>query len=124
MGVRKRPFATNHTGVDMKGHEAVIAMRQSGRKPGFIFINDYPCATDWERFDDYATVSIDPKEQPEWLDLRFLIDCRVSVSSTSEKRAQGLFEACKAANVSLVAAGVVQPEARYNQTGWVGVWQK
>jgi len=108
----------------MRGHDAIIAMRQGGKKPGIVFLNDFPCSTDWPRFGDFATVDVSG-DQPEWLDLRFLIGLRVSITGTSEKRAKRFMEACKAAGAVTIGAGVA---AHVNggrfEPGWSEIWHK
>jgi hypothetical protein len=105
----------------MRGHEAIIAMRKAGRRPAIVFLNDFPCDTDWQKWGDHVTVDVSG-EQPEWADLRFLVGLRVSITSKSEKRAKRLFEACKRAGCATVAAG--SPafyEGRWNPA-WSDVW--
>jgi hypothetical protein len=108
----------------MKGHEPIIALRQAGKKPAIVFLNDFPCSTDWPRFGDHATVDVSG-DQPEWLDLRFLIGMRVSITGMSEKRAKRLLEACKRAGAVTVAAGVAQHVGggRFEPV-WSEVWHK
>ena len=108
----------------MKGHEPIISLRQSGKKPAIVFLNDFPCDTDWPRFGDHATVDVSA-DQPEWLDLRFLVGLRVSITGTSEKRAKRFMEACKAAGAITVGAGVSAHVSggRY-EPGWSEIWHK
>lgn len=109
----------------MKGHTQIIEMRKNRMKPEFVFINDYPCQTDWFEFAENATVSIDPKEAITATDLRFLIGLKVSVSSLSEKRAKDLFHACKQAGAETVAACHVQPDKHpLEQSGWSEVFHR
>ena len=108
----------------MRGHEQIIAMRRLGHLPSFIFLNDYPCKTDWLDNLDHATVST-AGDALERLDLRFLVGCRVSIASTSEKRAMALFEHVKAAGASTVAACHVQHKKHdLDQTGWMKVYHQ
>lgn len=88
----------------MNGHEKVIHMRQAGSKPKIVFVNDYPCQTDWFEHGDHATVCV-AGDQPEWLDLRFLVGLTVSVSASTENRAKRFLEACKGAGAAVVAVG-------------------
>jgi hypothetical protein len=107
----------------MKGHEHCIAMRSQGLQPDWVFINDFPCQTDWPMFDDFSTVCT-VGDNIKHLDMRFLLDCRVSITSLTEKRAKALFEACKP-YAKLVASAVVDPKQNPNhQTGWSQTWQK
>jgi len=107
----------------MRGHETIIRLRSAGKRPAFVFVNDWPCQTDWLETGEHATVCTAGDAIPS-LDLRFLVGLRVSVSSQSEERAKALFEACKAAGVEMVGAVHVKPEKRpYEQDGWVEVWK-
>lgn len=106
----------------MRGHENIIRLRQAGKRPAFVFINDWPCQTDWFETGEHATVCT-AGEAVEALDLRFLTGLRVSISSHQENRAKALFEACKAIGVLSVGAVHVKPELRpWEQDGWVQVW--
>ena len=89
----------------MRGHDSIIALRQTGKIPSTVFLNDYACATDRFETGDHFTVEILPSEQPEWLDLRFLVGLRVSVSGSTENRARRLLEACKLAGAAVIAVG-------------------
>lgn len=111
----------------MKGHLSIIKMRESGLKPSLVFINDFPSRTDWEAHNDHPLVEISPDEQPEWLDLRFLFNLRVSVTGSTEKRAQRLFEACKKAGAVTVAACHVDNSVdniQRVQVRWCEIWHK
>ena len=33
----------------MSGHEPIVQMRRAGKRPGVVFINDWPCRTDWAK---------------------------------------------------------------------------
>lgn len=106
----------------MRGHEPLLRMRQAGKRPVIVFINDWPCATDWSRHGDHATVCTDG-DDIELLDLRFVLGLRVSISSTSEERARALFESCKAAGACMVGAVHLKENApAWAQDGWAEVW--
>ena len=107
----------------MRGHENIIRLRQAGKKPAFVFINDWPCNTEWFETGEHATVCTD-QDAIEALDLRFLVGLRVSVSSNEESRAKALFDACKAAGVEMVGAVHVKLDREpWRQDGWVEVWK-
>jgi hypothetical protein len=113
----------------MRGHEAIIVMRKSGRAPKVVFINDYPCQTalDWQNPGDpygeewpvdHATVSTagDPLSS---LDLRFLVGLMVIISSESEARAKALFAKAIAVGARTVSAHHTQSQNHpLSQTGW------
>lgn len=106
----------------MRGHENILRLRQAGKRPAFVFINDWPCDTGWFETGEHATVCTDG-DNLDAIDLRFLVGLRVSVSSSTEDRAKALFEACKAAGVETVGAVHVKSDrAPWLQDGWVDVW--
>ena len=106
----------------MKGHEEIIRMRFDGKAPSIIFINDFPCQTDWWENDDYCTVCTFG-EPIKTLDMRFCVGLVVSICSTSEKRAKELFEACKGARVIASSHHKVGKLA-WQQDGWTKIWQR
>lgn len=107
----------------MNGQEHIYTMREQGHQPDWVFINDFPCQTDWTEHDDFATICT-AGDNIKRLDLRFLLDCRVSITSLSEKRAKELFEACKPYAL-LVASSVIDPKQNPNhQTGWNEIWNR
>lgn len=108
----------------MKGHEGIIALRQRKVKPEIVFLNDWPCKTDWFEYQEHATVSLSDKDTPETLDLRFLVGVAVSVSSRSENRAKRLYEACKRAGAATVAAVHVKDEFPHQASGWCEVFHR
>lgn len=108
----------------MRGHERIIALRKSGRKPEWVFINDWPCATDWADFGDFATVCTDGDVIAR-LDLRFVVGLKVNISADTEERAKALFDAAKSFGAHLVAACHVQLGVHpHLQQGWTSVWKK
>ena len=107
----------------MKGEQHIYEMRSKGLQPDWVFINDYPCQTDWPLFNDFATICTDGDSIAK-LDMRFLVDCRVSIVSLSEKRAKALYKACKPYAL-MVAASVIDPKQNPNkQTGWNDQWDR
>ena len=107
----------------MKGHEKLIAMRLKGKKPEIVFLNDFPCKTDWfETKDRHVTVSIHG-DDIQRADLRFLVGMTVSATSEDETRARELLEACKRAGAAVVGVGC--PENwKTGYKGWCAVWRK
>ena len=109
----------------MRGHEPIIAMRRTGKVPSIVFINEFPCATDWPEFNDHATIQILRHEPIETLDLRFLMRLTVSISASSPERARRLFDACKDAGAKTVAAcSVVMTPNGYCETNWSEIWHQ
>lgn len=108
----------------MHGHEKIIAARMAGKSPKFVFLNDYPCKTDWHEHGDHATVCVH-KEFVKSLDLRFLVGLAVSVSASTESRAKDLLNACKQAGAVRVASCHVQNGVHpTNQSGWTEIYNK
>lgn len=108
----------------MNGHNALIALRQQRMAPKIVFINDYPCETDWHVLGDAVTICTHG-DVIQLLDLRFLVGLTVSISSPSEIRAKALFAAAKAAGARTVGACHIQGEKRlWEQSGWSQVWHK
>ena len=99
-------------------------MRQQGLAPTIISLDDlsFPSPlTDWEIYGDYPTVCVH-KEAIERLDLRFLVNMVVSITSDSEDRAKRLFNACKAAGAKTVAACHTKMNGEKSTTGWTEIW--
>lgn len=107
----------------MQGHIPIIQMRMKRKAPRIVFVNDYPCQTDWfENEGDAATVSVHG-DAIETLDLRFLVGLRVSISSPQENRAKALLERCRDIGVAAVASCHIQTDKKpFEQNGWTGIW--
>lgn len=106
----------------MKGHEKLIAMRKAGKRPVIVFLNDFPCKTDWfETGDKHVTVCIHG-DSIERSDLRFLTGCMVSATGATENRAKALLEACKRVNAKVVGACEARKSFR-DPPGWCEVWR-
>lgn len=108
----------------MTGHEGIIALRLQRKAPAMVFINDWPCPTDWLQDRAAATVCTHG-DVIQMLDLRFLVGLKVSISSESEVRAKSLMEACRNAGAHTIAACHVRPDQKpWQQTGWCQVWSR
>lgn len=108
----------------MKGHSELIAQRMAGRAPEWVFINDYPCQTDWQKWGDIPTVCVHGDSLHK-LDLRFLVGLKVNISSTSEARTRELFQRSQDAGARLVVSGHIQ-ESKHatKQDGDVHIFRK
>jgi len=107
----------------MKGHHALIEMRKQGRHPKWVFVNDYPCKTDWHEWGEHATICVDGDRLVD-LDLRFLVGLCVSISAVTERRAKAIFAVAKRDGAARVAACHVHLDAHpMDQNGWSEVWQ-
>jgi len=108
----------------MKGHDHIIEMRLNRKVPSIVFVNDYPCKTDWSEFGEHATVCT-AKDSIRNIDFRFLNGLRVSISSPAEQRAKSLYERIKESGATTIAACHIQAsEHASNQTGWASVWHR
>jgi hypothetical protein len=108
----------------MRGHGKIIEARMKRKVPPFVFVNDYPCKTDWFEYGEHATVCT-AGDALSGMDFRFLTELKVSISALSEGRAKAIFERVKAAGASVVAAcHVVDGCSHHEQTGWSQVWRK
>lgn len=106
----------------MRGHEALIQMRIAGRRPAIVFVNDYPCKTDWFDWGDYATICT-AGDTISSIDFRCLKGLTANISATTAARAKALFEKAKAAGATTVAACHVQPNtAIRDQSGWTEIY--
>jgi len=102
----------------MRGHTEVEFIRLQGKQPKVVFVNDWPCRTDWFDTGEHATVCTH-NDDISALDFKFLRGLVVSISATSESRAKRLFERAKEFGAKTVAACHVQPGVRpMNQSGW------
>ena len=107
----------------MRGHEHLIDMRKAGQRPAIVFINDFPCQTDWADWGDHATVCVHGDSLSN-MDLRFVVGMTVSVSSFDESRAKRIADACKQAGARIVAgAHAIRINEIQTTTGWADVWQ-
>jgi hypothetical protein len=106
----------------MRGHTTIMRIRSEGKAPPLVFVNDYPCKTDWFEHAEHAMVCTDGDSLSS-MDFRFLTGLRVSVSATSEARARALFDRIKAAGATAVAAVHVQQDRHSSdQSGWCEVF--
>jgi len=104
----------------MKGHEGIIKLRKQGKSPELILLDDFAHEspmTDWEEYDSVPTVCVH-HDAIEGLDLRFMVGCRVSITSHDEERAKRLFAACKAAGARWIAASHMINLGEVHKSGW------
>ena len=88
----------------MRGHHALIQMRQAGRHPKWVFVNDYPCQTDWHTWGEHATICT-AGDSLASLDLRSVVGLNVSVSGTDKRRVERIADIAMGAGAAVVAAG-------------------
>jgi hypothetical protein len=100
----------------MTGDKHIISMRMSGVVPEWVFVNDYPCIAPTD--DKHPNLCIHG-DDIESLDLRFLVNLRVSIGSASESRCKAILEACKRHQASLVA---VAQTSCLGKEGFTEIW--
>jgi hypothetical protein len=88
----------------MKGHETLIQLRKAGKTPKIVFVNDFPCKTDWFDWWDHATVCV-ADDGVETIDFRFAHGITMSILALNKTRAKALFELGKASGAIVVACG-------------------
>lgn len=109
----------------MRGHQKLIELRMERKRPAIVFLNDYPCQTDWHSNPGDAVTISTAGDVVQTLDLRFLVGLTVSISSLSEIRAKALFEKCKASGAAVVAAcHLLADQHPWKQSGWTSVYRK
>lgn len=97
----------------MNGHEAILTMRRKGFKPAFVWLQDSGLVpTD-------LAVTISKTENPESLDLRFLIGTTVIAESDNKQRLEAMTNAAKQAKALRVIASQYQriPGGRFEVVG-------
>ena len=73
----------------MTGQDAILAMRRSGKSPGYVWVDDgAPC------LDDGAHVCLNAQDVPEQQDWRFLVGLQVMVSGEDPDRVKRITVAC------------------------------
>ena len=74
----------------MRGHEHIIQARTRGIKPSVINIIDYPFALELE-----PTEVVVHGDRLIDVDLRFVADCLVTITSTEQERLDYLVNQCR-----------------------------
>jgi hypothetical protein len=81
----------------MRGHDAIIAMRQRGKKPALVFLDlcrDFSPAPMWRDWPEVqpaiATVWVQDSDVPSRLDLRFLVGLNAVISGRDSERIEQL----------------------------------
>lgn len=91
----------------MTGEKAILAMRRAGRKPGFVWVSDFRDAFTG----DGLTVGVHG-DNPEALDLRFLVGCVAIVEGPDAARVDRIALACSKAKADRVIASTHGKDAR------------
>ena len=97
----------------MRGHEALIALRRRGTKPGCCWLTDHDAQhmhSDWQTVADGTPwVLIEPTDNLDRLDLRFLVGLQVFVAIDKPDRMRAVVDACGRAGASR-AVGIATSE--------------
>lgn len=86
----------------MNGHQPILALRRSGRKPAFVWVSDLE-----KTHLDGLTVCV-AGDTPELLDLRFLVGVTALVEGQDGNRVQRIATACQKFASRVVASVVHQ----------------
>jgi hypothetical protein len=110
----------------MKGADAVFSMRRAGKRPNGVWITQTPspyCLM-WQKYDDlqaYPEIEILPNENPENLDLRFVVGLTAHVCGkeyfTVEKLHNALLKAGAKRVITVVGEIIIDSET--GEHGWV-----
>lgn len=88
----------------MRGHEEILKMRSlEGTAPKFVFVNDFPCETDWFQWGDHATVCV-AGDGIEKIDFRFAKGLTLLISAIEKSRAIALLDLGKASGAKVVCS--------------------
>lgn len=98
----------------MRGHDDLLQMRKAGRNPGIVFINDYPCKTQWAEWGEFATVCVHGDELPS-IDVRFVEGLKVSITGKTKARAKAIMGMAIEWGAVSVGAGCGD---------WAEIWHK
>jgi hypothetical protein len=108
----------------MNGHESIINLRRSGFKPAFVWLQDALQAP------NDCAVTLSPTDNPEALDLRFLVGTTVLAESANRKRLGAMLKACMDAKAKRVITNLHQRDGvrfeviETTDTDKVMTWQK
>lgn len=98
----------------MRGQDAIIAMRQRGKKPALVFLDllrdhaPMPAWRDWPEVSPaIPTVWVQDDDTPERLDLRFVIGLSVVISGRDAGRVESLKQAAIDAGAQRVIAATL-----------------
>lgn len=101
----------------MRGHEAIIAMRNAGKRPAIVYLDTMRDTSTLKAWQDWpnvspaiATVWIQPDDVPHRLDLRFLVGMVVVVTGADSMRVRAVEWAALEAKAERVIAAEVQPD--------------
>jgi len=113
----------------MRGHEEIIKMRLEGYVPDYINLDDFAKPNpmiEWQKKfgETFTPIVCVSGDQLAMLDLRFLVNLTVNITSESEQRAKKLFDLAKKAGAKTVVAGYVVINGEKATTEWMDLWQK
>jgi hypothetical protein len=79
----------------MNGHNALIALRRAGLKPAFVWVADFPCKADWDKWGEQPQICVHT-DTPELEDFRFLVGITAIVDGQDPARVERIARACAA----------------------------
>jgi hypothetical protein len=83
----------------MRGHEAIIAMRQQRQAPKAVFVGDIGVDVNWNRFEGaFPSVEIKDSDRVEQLDLRWAVGLELRLSFFGKDHANAVMDAFLKAN--------------------------
>ena len=107
----------------MIGQDAIKALRRSGRRPEWVYINDFACQVGRQDASDTYTVSINPREPIETLDLRFVVGLQVNIAGSTVERTKALIDACRNAGaVHIAACAAPGPDDPWGKRSFAEIW--
>lgn len=92
----------------MTGHEVILDLRRNGLKPAYVWLQDAGIAP------TNLSVSLAKTDNPEALDLRFLIGTTVLAESENRERLGRMLRACMAAKARRVIATHYRKSVPFN----------
>jgi hypothetical protein len=96
----------------MRGHEPLIALRRSGKRPSMVFIDAFEDSSDswrdWPKNDPaHAQLEVLPDDSIPGLDLRCVVGLPVMVTGHSKARVDAIRDACIEAGAKRVVAACI-----------------
>lgn len=91
----------------MRGHEAIVAMRRRGMRPEHVTLTDQVPLKPWSGVEAFPEVGIERADNPDRIDLRFLVGLPVFVKVFGdEPRMRRLVAAAERAGAEFVTGCV------------------
>jgi hypothetical protein len=108
----------------MNGHEKLVEMRLKGHAPEWVFINDFPCQTNWFETNEQPTICV-AGDNLKQLGFFYLTGLRVVAVSSDLARATYLHSKLIASGAATVASSHIPKDDPHAQLpGWTEIWEK